>query len=66
MLPHPEFVATPPESPPAKNPDPEPESKAPQPAPTAEAAQPEPEPARHDPLRALKAMSANERLAIFS
>jgi hypothetical protein len=66
VLPHPEFVATPPESPPAKNPDPEPESKAPQPAPTAEAAQPEPEPARHDPLRALKAMSANERLAIFS
>ena len=34
------------------------------PKPTA--AQPAPEPAPHDPLHALKAMSENERLAIFS
>ena len=61
VLPQPEFVPAPAEPPPASAPQP----KAPQAAP-AGAPQPDPEPEPHDPLHALKAMSENERLAIFS
>ena len=75
VLPQPEFVATPAEPPPAQDlqaqdlpaqdlpanePLPQPAAEIPQPV------QPAPQPAPHDPLRALKAMSENERLAIFS
>jgi hypothetical protein len=66
MLPQPEFIAPPP---PAQNPGHAPEGEAPQPAPAAEAGQPappEPQPPPHDPLHALKAMSPEERLALFS
>jgi hypothetical protein len=56
LLPQPEFVSTPPEQPEAEQP------QAVAPAPTAE----DPQPAPHDPLHALKAMSPEERLAIFS
>ena len=67
VLPQAEFVTVPPpppETPPQEIP-------ATEEAPTAEAdppAPPEsvPEPAPDDPLRALKAMTENERLAIFS
>jgi hypothetical protein len=57
VLPQPEFVSTPTEPPKAEAPQAE----------TAEVEQPD-EPARelHDPLHALKAMSPNEKLAIFS
>jgi hypothetical protein len=74
VLPQPEFVATPSEPPQAEEPkvsepgaEP-PQAEVPQEAMATEVdqAQPTPEPAPHDPLRALKAMSANERLAIFS
>jgi hypothetical protein len=61
LLPQPEFVSPSPEPP-----DP-PEAEQPQamaPAPVAE--EPEPAPAPHDPLHALKAMTPEERLAIFS
>jgi hypothetical protein len=55
----PDFVA-PPAKPAAKNPEPLPPSESDPPA------QKGSEPAPHDPLRALKAMSENEKLALFS
>jgi hypothetical protein len=75
VLPQPEFVPRPPpqepEPPQAQPPEVEPPQAEEEPpaAASAEAGQPEqptPEPAPHDPLRALKAMSPAERLAIFS
>jgi hypothetical protein len=75
VLPQPEFVATPPQRPQAEeqkaeaqqaaesHPEP-PITEEPNPAPASEPG--EPAAAPHDPLHALKAMSPNERLAIFS
>ena len=67
VLPQPEFVSTPTEPPKIEELEPQPpKAEAPQ-AETGEVEQPD-EPARepHDPLHALKAMSPNEKLAIFS
>jgi hypothetical protein len=63
-LPQPEFVSTPSEPPQQSQPEP-PKAEEPQAAP-AEVEPPASEPAPHDPLHALKAMSPNEKLAIFS
>ena len=67
VLPQPEFVSTPAEPPKAEELEPQPpKAGAPQ-AETTEVEQPnEPTPEPHDPLHALKAMSPNEKLAIFS
>ena len=69
VLPQAEFVSvsTPPEPPKAEQPQPAPpQAEAPQ-AETADVEQPdEPAPEPHDPLHALKAMTPNEKLAIFS
>jgi hypothetical protein len=58
-LPPPEFVSTPTEA------MVEPPQYSPPPAHTDPTPAPPPQPA-HDPLRALKAMSEHERLALFS
>jgi hypothetical protein len=69
VLPQPDFVpvSTPTEPPKAEELEPQPpEAGAPQAEPT-EVEQPDgPAPEPHDPLHALKAMSPNEKLAIFS
>jgi hypothetical protein len=67
VLPQPEFVSTPAEPPKAEELEPQPpKAGAPQ-AETTEVERPnEPTPEPHDPLHALKAMSPNEKLAIFS
>jgi hypothetical protein len=68
VLPQPEFVPAPSGSPQAEEPQPEPPTaEAPQAMLPAKIEQPvEPTPAPPDPLHALKAMSPNEKLAIFS